>query len=672
MALPLWTNNVFAYFLQMAILATAGTLLAYILRLRIPRVSLIYWQVLLLGCLALPVLQKWQKPIAVPAVTDMQMMRIPAWNTNEISDPQARANLPVSQTVVLVFASGAFLRILWLGMGLIRLRLLLRGSERLEQMPPGFEEVSTLIGSRANFYFSNEIDSPATFGLVTPVVILPRSFPTMSEACREAVLCHELLHVRRRDWLLAIIEEVIRTAFWFHPAVWWLLSRIHLAREQSVDHEVVRLTGCRQPYLNSLLEIARMHGRPKAVPAPLFLRERHLAQRVALLIKEVSMNRLRLVLSMVTAFVLLAGTVHIAAAWFPLTGDSEPEMNAPLNNPVRMGGNVLGSRLIEKVAPVYPDLARRTRLQGVVILEVTVDEEGYVSNVKILRGHPILSQSAVEAVQQWRYGPTLLNGKPIPVISTVEVSFAFPDTPITPTQAGDQVYSPEVITEGPISPQPGNHRQVATYSSISLGGAVGYSAGPFDEDLPPSSVFREPQLSLNYEYLLSMANAKWPDDVDRSRSIIYIFVVEASGEIRNLKLLRGPDIPQIADELYRTTVVQAGSYNNNPEAYECIVEIKLLNNQGADEIEGPVLLKSIEPQYTEEAKAAKVEGIVVLQATVRKNGSVDTFKVLRGLGFGLDERAINTVEREWKFSPGMKDGNPVDSEVTIEVAFHLS
>lgn len=86
-------------------------------------------------------------------------------------------------------------------------------------------------------------------------------------------------------------------------------------------------------------------------------------------------------------------------------------------------------------------------------------------------------------------------------------------------------------------------------------------------------------------------------------------------------------------------------------------------------IKTPMLLSKVNPTYTDEARAAKVEGIVVLEAIIHKDGSVGNFKVLRGLGYGLDESAISTVRKKWKFSPGMLDGKPLDYRVTIEVTF---
>jgi TonB family protein len=668
MALPVWIENLIAYSLQMAILAASGTLLAHVFRLRIPRVSLIYWQTLLLGCLLLPALQKWEHPAAFPSFHAVETTAIPIPSSGAISDSMPVKILPVMETIVIILVSGAVLRLIWLVLGFLRLSRLLNKSKRLDEAPAITDRISSLIRVQARFFLSNEIDSPATFGILKPIVLLPGSFHKMSEACREAVVYHELLHIRRRDWALILAEEIVRTIFWFHPAVWWLLSRIHLTREQSVDQEVVKLTGNQKPYLDSLIEIARMHGRPKAFPAPLFLRERHLVQRVALLLKEVSMNRTRLVLSLSGIAILLTGTVRLASGWFPLTGpalvvqeeisaeeiesqqipaspatpadliptptaptptvpqqrirlkqsngmqsnvklqlsfwngdltafilqmsdflglspliidpevqgtvttqSSEPmsksealalfhqilktnnatliEQNGiyqvvpkssdlktgidPIENqapdvesgttpensatsppreggmdsgivgkvpggivggrvggievetpfgpvvpppkpaPAEAGGIVGGivggkpgvaivdpkqfvsgaidppqqappkseiktteSRLIRRVDPVYPELAKRARVQGQVVLKVTVDEEGSVGNAEVLRGHPLLKDSAVAAVKQWKYEPTIINGAAVTVTATVTINFVLPGDQTMPSQAG--------------------------------------------------------------------------------------------------------------------------------------------------------------------------------------------------------------------------------------------
>jgi protein TonB len=91
--------------------------------------------------------------------------------------------------------------------------------------------------------------------------------------------------------------------------------------------------------------------------------------------------------------------------------------------PVRPGGDVREPKRISNVPPDYPELAQAARVEGIVILECILDEQGRVQDARVLRGHPLLSPAAVEAVQRWRYTPTLLNGVPVRVVMTVTVNF---------------------------------------------------------------------------------------------------------------------------------------------------------------------------------------------------------------------------------------------------------
>jgi TonB family protein len=91
---------------------------------------------------------------------------------------------------------------------------------------------------------------------------------------------------------------------------------------------------------------------------------------------------------------------------------------------VRVGGDVKEPKKIKHVAPVYPDIAQQSRVQGVVIVEVLVDQFGAVTDAKVLRSIPLLDQAAVDAVMQWRFTPTLLNGNPVGVVMTVTVNFS--------------------------------------------------------------------------------------------------------------------------------------------------------------------------------------------------------------------------------------------------------
>jgi periplasmic protein TonB len=84
------------------------------------------------------------------------------------------------------------------------------------------------------------------------------------------------------------------------------------------------------------------------------------------------------------------------------------------------------SNLIYQTDPVYPPLAKQARVQGSVVLEVVINKEGSVETTRVLSGHPLLAQAAVEAVRQWRYRPVTLNGETREVVTTVTVNFKLP------------------------------------------------------------------------------------------------------------------------------------------------------------------------------------------------------------------------------------------------------
>jgi protein TonB len=91
--------------------------------------------------------------------------------------------------------------------------------------------------------------------------------------------------------------------------------------------------------------------------------------------------------------------------------------------PVRPGGNIRPPTKIRHVAPVYPPIAQSAGRQGVVILEAVISEVGEVRQLRVLRSVPLLDEAAMDAVRQWRFTPTLLNGQPVPIVMTVTVSF---------------------------------------------------------------------------------------------------------------------------------------------------------------------------------------------------------------------------------------------------------
>jgi protein TonB len=91
---------------------------------------------------------------------------------------------------------------------------------------------------------------------------------------------------------------------------------------------------------------------------------------------------------------------------------------------ITVGGNVQAAHLVNRVQPVYPPLARQTRISGTVKLHAIIGKNGAVEQLQVVSGHPLLVQSALDAVKQWRYQPTLLNGEPVEVDTEIDVIFS--------------------------------------------------------------------------------------------------------------------------------------------------------------------------------------------------------------------------------------------------------
>jgi protein TonB len=93
------------------------------------------------------------------------------------------------------------------------------------------------------------------------------------------------------------------------------------------------------------------------------------------------------------------------------------------SQPIRMGGIVIAAKIVYQPKPEYPELARMTRVEGAVEFEAVIGKDGTIEELKVLKGHPLLVKAALEAVRQWRYQPTLLNGEPVEVVTEITVNF---------------------------------------------------------------------------------------------------------------------------------------------------------------------------------------------------------------------------------------------------------
>ncbi|PYV66253.1 MAG: hypothetical protein DMG97_29960 [Acidobacteria bacterium] len=133
----------------------------------------------------------------------------------------------------------------------------------------------------------------------------------------------------------------------------------------------------------------------------------------------------------------------------------------------------------------------------------------------------------------------------------------------------------------------------------------------------------------------------------------------------------GPNKYRLHEALPDVTPPAPAPYNPAANAVSPPAEAKAANKcDPLDKCDPPVVLQRVEPRYSEEARKARYDGTVVLEVIIRADGSVDVQRIVRSLGFGLDENAIAAI-KQWKFRPGMRNGVPVDLSLNVEVNFHL-
>ena len=458
----LWFANLVAYWLQVAVITVLAAVLLRAFRLRAPQVTLVLLQLLLGACLMLPAVEPWTVPVVARVAGNTATAAL-------VSMPAA--TYPSAPTMLLAFVlAGIAARFAWLAVGYARLCGYRRRARSLDAHEPGIDQRLWARGARPRLCVSSEVPGPVTFGFLRSAILLPERWLDLDPVQRNAVVCHEVLHVRRKDWLFHVAEEMTRALLWFHPAIWWLTGEIRLLREQVVDREVVGLTGSPRSYVEVLLAFAGIDS-PGAAPA--FISRRHLTRRITSLLEEVSMTKSRSLVSLASITLCLAAAGTLAVWSFPLqsvrstfiaTDGTAGVVGGMIQGiPGGVSGGVIGGvaggvaggviggvpaaqtvaagpqeesvhrvgekglvapKVLHKVDPAYTQQAKDAKIEGTVVLNLEVHPDGRAHNTHVERSlDPGLDQKALEAVEQWEFVPGKKEGKPVAVAATIEINF---------------------------------------------------------------------------------------------------------------------------------------------------------------------------------------------------------------------------------------------------------
>lgn len=268
----------------------------------------------------------------------------------------------------------------------------------------------------------------ATWGVWRPTVVVPSGAADWPREHIRAVLGHEMAHIARYDWPVQIAAQVLCACQWFNPLCWTGLRRLTELSEMACDDEALLLGLGPREYALRLVEITRAS---RLVPLPSaavpMARPSSLERRVAAMLDPRIDRRspprwvmgavlvTLSVLALPVAAVRASQTAHPAASAAP----------ASRSTPLKVGGAIKPPRKIKDVQPVYPEAMLEASIAANVELEVTVSKDGTVGKVHVLTTdvHPDFAVAAVDAVRQWKFEPTLMNGAPVDVMMKCTIAF---------------------------------------------------------------------------------------------------------------------------------------------------------------------------------------------------------------------------------------------------------
>ena len=618
-------SNLGIWSVQAAAIIAAGLAAMHLLRFDAPAVRYFLLRVLLFACLALPLVQpRVQAPHASASAVSVGAgaARVDASGPADVQGHGPA--IPWTTSVLTVIAAGMGVRLLWIAAGMWRLRKLRRQGEPAP-VDDALEDLRRTITGRASVRFVPRLAQPVTFGVWAPVILLPLSVREQPTEIQRAILAHELWHVRRRDWLWTLLEELTRAALWFHPAAWLLLSRIQAAREEVVDELTVLTTGSRRTYVNALLTYA---DNTRWFAATAFARRRHLVQRLVLISKEAVMSGKRIVASGAALMAVVLATGWYTVQALPLREQAANQLFAAAPGPLERRARPITPEnpVPRRTYHVPPDdpLASVPDAFGTVNVRLTLNDAGQVAEARTTavtlrqRGGVNMSFSgtaeadferflaatgnvasgegrvnaqvaramlanAVRSVRDWQYAPPAEG----PLTFDVRVDFGTPPPPPPPPPAPPQppaVMGTQSYPPPPPAPPPAP-------------GTIGLTrARPGMPPPPPPAAPRAPTYT---------AQASVDDGALR-----------VGGEIRP-----------------------------------------------------PTKIRNVNPEYPAVAKAAGVQGVVILETRIEPDGTVSQVRVLRSIPL-LDQAAVDAV-LQWQFTPTLLNGAAVPVVMTTTVNFSL-
>jgi TonB family protein len=651
--------------------------------------------------------------------------------------------------VLAIWLAGVVLLFLRLGIGLIIARRMMSAAT---QPPPRdllhvFDRLARRIEVTRPIRLlqSALVQVPTVIGWLRPVVLIPLGcLSGLSPSQVEAILVHELSHIRRHDYLVSVLQSIVEALLFYHPAVWWVSRHIRREREHCCDDLAVQYAEDALTYARALsfleehrsalpaialganggiltMRIKRLLGSKESAAAPQLVALTLLGIVIAATgvcvttAARAQNNPTRLQQSQYNPPVVTIATKDNRGSE-PLVNNAPASASRPHAADETPSAPAVGPQyqawLDQDVRWLISPQERATFLQ----LTSDADRDHFIEQFWQRRNSPGSAADSYRAehyrriayanqnftaagVAGWetdRGRTYTVNGAPSTVDSHSSSgpyghpyqTWGYVTTQLTFVDFCDcgnyQLVAQPSTGSSPSNSQPKKIEKAAvrnvTYRPI---------AAPQPESAKPVRV----SAGVMAGQVLSRVNPIYPPDAKAAHvegAVVLHAVISKTGEVRDLYVVSGPDelqasaLDAIGQWIYKPYLL-----NGQPTEVETTITVNYKLDDPADSqsqndepttgvvpkkigggVSAPVLIYSVEPEYTEQAKADKVGGIVLINFWVDEQGRPEHVRVRRGLGEGLDEKAVEAV-KQYRFKPAMEGGKPVLAELNIEVNFKI-
>jgi len=479
---------------------------------------------------------------------------------------------------------------------------------------------------------------PMTFGLLRPAVFMPADATEWTQERCRVVLLHELAHVRRGDIATHLLARTALNLYWWNPLAWTAWREFLKERERATDDLVLSAGTRASEYAGHLLEIARTMQPPTAIEwaAVAMARKSHLEGRLLAILDS---GRIRKTPGRASALVGALLAVSVVAPLAALQAEDNTPQALPADDvdaTIRAAVAQRNHEILESAAKAAEELQKYDIAQKLLESSLAIRRDASGQN-SVVYGVGLLRLGDLE--RKWgKFGEAEgFYAKAVSVLGN------------RPEAAPALIHLGTIALMKKDLDQAIDYFQGAQLADPARAGAA----------MMWMAVVRQDQKSTDeaeslYKRALAIED---PNSAEAATTMeLYAQFLQQQD--------RGDEGRSLRDRA--TAVWKAQGTKAAPTRPDASPNVYHVGNG----VTAPAVLSKVDPEYQQEARFAKYQGTVVVSTEIGLDGLAHNIKVIRGLGLGLDEKAVEAIS-QWKFKPGSKNGQPVPVMATIEVNFRL-